>query len=71
MPQAEIAPAVPVIEEDACCLQHVDRSGRGLWEGRGDATRVGLRRMKPDSDRVSRAAYFSYAKSTLDYITSV
>jgi hypothetical protein len=46
-------------------------SGRDRWDGRGDATRVGLRRMKPDSGWVSRAVSFGCAKSILHYNTSL
>ncbi len=65
--EAQVARAVQVVEEEALYLQHIGGSDRDRWDGRGDATRVGLRRMKPDSDRVSRTVSFSCAKCILDY----
>ena len=46
-------------------------SGRGWWDEQGDATRAGLRRMKPDSGQVSKAVSFGCAKSISDYNTFV
>lgn len=46
--EAQIAPAIPWVAEDACCIQHVSENGRGRWDDRAVARKARIRCVMPD-----------------------